>query len=120
MTDISWPSGVPEAPERDGYNEELRPNIASFEPEAGPPTSWRRSTVDSGLVSAAFIMTTAERDLFKTFYRTTLKDGSLPFSWDNPSYSSAARHLFDPKSPPSWQAIGADLWRVRVSFIRLA
>lgn len=120
MADATWPTTVPEEPENDDYDETFLPNEASFQPDVGPPTSWRRSTLDGGQISASIIMTTAERDFFKTFYRTTLKDGTRPFVWNNPAYSSAGRYKFAPSSPPRVSAIGAGLWRVRLSLIRLS
>lgn len=119
MSYPSWPSGVPSEPEQDGYAEDFAANLATFEPDVGPPTSWRRSTLDSGKIDATIIMTTAERDLFKTFFRTTLKDGSTPFLWTNPAYDAEATHIFDPKTPPQFRPIGASLWRVRLSIIRI-
>lgn len=120
MGDHSWPAGVPSEPEQAGYDEKLSINASAFEPEVGPPTTWRRSTLDGAAIKANIIMSTAERDLFKTWFRSTLKDGTRPFLWLNPAYSGEARHIFDPGNPPTFQAIGAALWRVGLQIIRLA
>ncbi len=120
MSDPSWPVDVPSEPESNDYRETLLPNVASFKPDVGPPTAWRRSTLDGGSIQASFVLTYAQRDSFKTFYRTTLKDGTLPFLWTNPAYGVSGRYLFDPENPPQFQSIGAALWRVGTAIIKLA
>jgi len=120
MGDYTWPEAIPSEPEQSGYEEKLSINAGIFEPDVGPPTMWRRSTLDGAAIKGNIIMTTAERDLFKTFYRTTLRDGTRPFLWTNPAYGVEARHIFDPGNPPTFQAIGAALWRVGLQIIRLA
>jgi hypothetical protein len=120
MADPTWPATIPSEPEQSGYDEKLAISSSIFEPDVGPPTTWRRSTADGAAIKATIIMTDAERDLFKTFYRSTLRDGSRAFNWTNPAYGSSARHLFDPGNPPVFVNIGAALWRVTLQIIRLA
>ncbi len=120
MGDHTWPVGVPYEPEQSDYDEKLAINAASFEPDVGPPTMWRRSTLDGADIKASIIMTNAEKALFHTWFRSTLKDGTRPFVWENPAYGVSKRHIFDPGNPPTYRNIGAALWRVGLSIIRLA
>lgn len=119
MSDPAWPGTVPYEPEIDGYDEEVRSNLSSFSPDVGPPTSWRRSTLDSSNVRATILMTGAEYTAFMMFFRTTLADGSLAFEWDNPAYSATGRYKFSPDQAPRRVPAGPDLWRVSFSAIRL-
>lgn len=120
MSDAVWPVSIPSEPEQGDYRETITPNLSSFTPDVGLPTSWRRSTLDSAEIQASFRLTYAQRDAFKTFFRDTLADGSRAFRWTNPAYGVEARYIFDPKSPPQFQPIGGALWRVGVSLIKVA
>lgn len=119
MSDASWPA-IPYEPEQSDYREVTTPNVSSFKPDVGPPTTYRRSTLDMVNIQATFVLTGAERATFLTFYRTTLQDGILPFLWTNPAFGASARYLFDPDNPPQWASAGFDLWRLTVSVIKLS
>ncbi len=115
-----WPSAtVPDGPEYDGYRRVGVTNEASFQPDVGPPTTWRRSTLNLSKVSASFVWNTTQRDAFDTFYQTTLKDGSLAFQWDNPAYSATGIYKFDPSNPPQEEAVGYEMWRVSIVVYKL-
>jgi hypothetical protein len=120
MVDAVWPSNVPHEPEQGGYGETIASNLASFSPDVGPPTTWRRSTIKSTKIQATILMTGAERDLFTTFFTDTLGDGALPFTWTNPAYGVSKRYTFDPGSPPQWASVGYDLYRVQLNIIKLS
>ena len=120
MSDPAWPtSTVPDAPEYNGYGSAVLSSESSFKPEVGPPTSWRRSTLEARKITASFAWTTTQRDAFYTFYFTTLKNGTVPFQWDNPAFSATGRYKFDSDNPPAEEAIGYEMWRVTVSVYRL-
>lgn len=119
MADATWPATLPEKPERDGYNEDVTPNVSSFDPDVGPPTAWRRSTLDGRKIRMSFVFTNSQRDTFLTFYRSTLFDGVRPFLWTNPSYGVEKRYLFDPKTPPAIESIGHEFWKIQVSVFKL-
>ncbi len=121
MADAAWPTGsVPFEPEQSGYSEEITSNLASFSPDTGMPSVWRRSTLQGSKVSATIIMSGTELAAFQTFFRTTLGDGSLPFTWTNPAYGVSKRWMFDPGSPPQWAAFGFDIYRVQLSILKLS
>ena len=56
MADPLWPASVPSDPEIGNYRESVISGNASFQPDAGPPTAWRMSTLDSLAVQASFIL----------------------------------------------------------------
>jgi hypothetical protein len=120
MADPSWPSTVPSEPEIGNYREAVISGNASFQPDTGPPTSWRMSTLDSIAVQASFILhSDTERDSFKAFFRTTLRDGQKKFIWDNPAYDVPGVYLFEPENPPQLTPVGPGRWRLGVSVIKL-
>lgn len=121
MVDAAWPTGsVPYEPEQSGYSEKVQSNLASFNPDVGPPSVWRRSTIKCTQISADILMSGAELAAFNTFFETTLLDGSLPFTWTNPRYGVSKRYMFDPSAAPQWDSIGFDLYRVRLTIIKLS
>lgn len=84
MPDASWPIGL-RSGGAFGVSGGPQSNIDSFQPEIGPSISRRKSTyaVRSYQVELTMI-NSAERDLFLTFFHTTLRDGNLPFLWVDP------------------------------------
>ena len=120
MSRPSWPTAtVPEKPEYSGYRDQRQRVTSSFQPDVGPPTHWRRSSLDFSRIQAGFVWTTTQRDAFYTFYNTTLQNGTLPFLWTNPAYGSEKLYVFDTQNPPEEEAVGYDVWRITVSVYRL-
>lgn len=84
MPDILWPTGMRSA---GGLNVSggMQSNLDVFAPDTGPPITRRKSTTVVKTYRVQFqAITRAERDIFYTFFHTTLKDGSLPFKWVDP------------------------------------
>lgn len=119
MATQAWPSTLPE-PEKGSYVEQPFQSSAIFEPDAGPPTTWRRLTLAATKLSMRFIFSSAQLAAFETFYRTTTLDGSLPFTWTNPRYGASYRYVFDPGSPPQVSDLGGSYWSVSVSLMKVS
>lgn len=84
MPDILWPTGMRAAGALN-VSGGMQANTASFTPDTGPPITRRRSTTVVKTYRISFeALSRAERDIFYTFFHTTLKDGSLPFKWVDP------------------------------------
>lgn len=81
---ISWPVGIPQSALLDGYEEEIMSNLAEFKPEIGMPLLSARASEEVELVRFTTIMTWTQYDTLKTFRKTTLKSGSLPFQRYHP------------------------------------
>ena len=85
MTTQVWPAaGVPAKPLFGSYDERLRSFTAEFQPDIGPPNRWPRSSKAMLEVSFRLFLTAAQRINLLTFYVTTCKSGSLPFTLDDP------------------------------------
>lgn len=80
----AWPVGLPQTPEYQAWSEKPQRNVATFQPEVGPPKQRRRSTANGAIAQAVFLMTDAQIAIFDTFYEDTLADGTIPFTWDHP------------------------------------
>jgi len=86
---INWPAGLPVTPVADGYQEE--PQIATIrtEMEMGTPKQRRRYTAVSDYLQCKFVLSKAQLETFRTFWRDTAKHGSLPFNWTHPTMKTA-------------------------------
>jgi hypothetical protein len=120
MVDAAWPTGtVPHEPEQTSYSEQIESNLASFKPDVGASSMWRRGTLPGTTIQCDILMVGTELAAFETFFRTTLGDGALPFTWTNPRYGVSKRYQFAPDQPPRWDSIGFDLYRVRLTMNKL-
>lgn len=81
------------------YSETPDTNFAEFQPEVGPPKRRRRMSISSDTIAFSLIMTTAEYANFLTFYRTTISDGTLPFTFPRPRTGSTETWNFVGKAP---------------------
>lgn len=121
MATAAWPGTIPSEPEQGSYSEQVVSNLGAFQPDVGPPTTLRRSTIKGTKIQAVFFMTSAELALFRTFFETTLGDGSLPFTWVNPIYGVSNKYMFDPNSPPNWAPLGpGSAFKVACTILKLA
>ena len=80
----AWPGDVNMNALRDTYTETPERNVASFPVEVGPAKERQRTSYSTDLVTFTGSYTKAEWASLKTFYRTTLLDGTQPFIFTNP------------------------------------
>lgn len=80
----SWPTDVPETPERSGYAEDRSQAMIESEVEVGPNHRRRRFTIDDEFIKAPFILDRDEAASLETFYFDTLKGGVEKFNWTHP------------------------------------
>lgn len=96
MTAQPWPTGVPQCPILNSVSEVPDRNVAEFVPEAGPPSTRRRTSIPTEVVGVELAMTYAQYEIFRAFYQDTLKDGALTFTYKDPVEAGAS-------SPPTAQ-----------------
>lgn len=114
MTD-AWPVTLPQCLNV-GYSEGLADNLIETQPDAGPPISRRRSTAGVRPLSGQMKMTRAQIATLKTFVHTTLMEGALPFTFDDPTATGGTLLVkFVKGSLPSWQQIGGGVYMVSIS-----
>lgn len=80
----SWPADLPQNILAQGYKGELPNNLLRTSMDVGPAQIRRRGTVAVEPVTGNILVTPAELATLKTFYETTLLDGSLRFRWRDP------------------------------------
>lgn len=113
-----WPSDVPSYALIDGYDESMEGNAVSFTPEVGPP-KWRRLfSTSSEVLSFSILMTAAQYASFLTFYRSTLKDGTKPFTMTHPRLQTTVTMRFMDK--PQIADAGPDSFRVSLKMRKSA
>lgn len=123
----AWPSTVPEVWSVD-ISGGPQSNKTAFEPEVGPLIDRRRaSAVARNYAVSVPGLTQAQYDAFVEFYHTTLKEGTLPFTYRDPFSTLEKTYKFGAGSPAYEESIdrpvGADytqgLYRVQFSVTRL-
>lgn len=110
----AWPGGVPEVELAGTFTEEIEDSRAEFNPEVGPPKRRQRTSVATARLSWEQHLTQTQFAALKTFYETTLLNGTLPFTRTHPSTGSTVTMTF--LAPPSRRNVmGADIYRVPFS-----
>ena len=81
---IDWPSELPQQPLIDGFNEE--PSSIKIRTEMDAAIAKQRPRFSTSAESRTFkmLMTNAQYQTFKTFYKDTLRSGSLEFNMQKP------------------------------------
>lgn len=69
---------------QDGFQIVYNDGRIVFRNDAGPPNIRRRFSSVTKSVSLSYELTKAQLDTFNTFYETTVKQGTLPFTMTNP------------------------------------
>lgn len=115
---IAWPTGVNLYAMTGSYSEKPDTNIAEFAPEVGPSKRRRRMSISSRVVSFTTRMTFAEYEIFDTWFRDTLKDGSLPFYRPRPRTGFVEQYIFDGDAPEAHDD-GFNLMQVQLQMKRM-
>lgn len=68
--------------------------------DQGPPTRRRKYAAIVREVDVPIVLTGTQRIAFDTFYRTTLRNGSLAFDWEDPVTDVTISFAF--RAPPRW------------------
>jgi hypothetical protein len=118
MATAAWPGTLPQSPKY-GFGEKKQVNVNSFTPDVGVPIITLRSTAACWNTTATFEMNDTQLAAFLTFYETTLKDGSLPFTWNHPRTAVNYTWIFDPDSPPQIVATTINFNSVDCKLVRL-
>ena len=99
----AWPSTLPQS-QFVGVTEQDADAVLRTDMDTGPPSRRNKYTAHIMNVSTEIVLTGAQKKVFDTFYRETLKNGSLSFTWDSPTDDSAVTYAF--KSPVRWTMTG--------------
>lgn len=115
--DATWPVLLPYKIMEDGYRE-LQPAGSALRSGVGygPDKQRNRYTTIHRPFSGMFEMTSAQLDIFWSFYRSTLGNGVLPFDGlPHLRTGETVNHRFNVSTPPQVQPNGWDSFLVSVS-----
>lgn len=113
-----WPATLPQALLRSGFGHALAADAIEFEPEIGPPMTRRRSTAAPEPISGAVQVDQAQFEVFRSFWRDTLRSGTLPFTWRHPISGEVVTMQFT-GGPPQTSPVSGGLFRVSLSLLIL-
>lgn len=107
----AWPDTLPCAFVRGTMSRALGENTLRSEMEVGPAKQRPRATSAPQPLSGTMKMDTAQLQAFTAFYRTTLLEGSLPFTF--PVFGENGVHqLCRFTKAPSWKDSAPNRWMV--------
>lgn len=84
MTNIMWPTSIPQLLRLDGQKAQRKNNVIRTQMDAGPSKARKRYTVSEKLFEGTIIVTEEERQILENWYRDTLGDGTLRFAMKDP------------------------------------
>lgn len=112
----TWPAALPERPLVNSLSVTAEPNVIEFESDVGVEHTRRRSTARRSTISCAFMLTRAQRDVFRTFFEQDLADGTLTYDWRDPVDGVTGTYKIRSHSVAP---VGGDAWRLTAQIRRL-
>ncbi len=86
----SWPASLPQKPAGRTWSGGAQNNQVAFEPDVGDDIVRRRGSAVAFEYSGRFsALTLTQVNTFKTFFHTTLSDGTATFTWTDPIYGDS-------------------------------
>lgn len=107
-----WPATLPQSLEIEGYTQSPADVLLRTAPDAGPAKVRRRFTAGIEPVKGKIMVTSTQLGYFRTFFDTTLFNGSLRFNWKDP-ITAAAKELRFTKQP-SWTPLGGTMYLINM------
>ena len=101
----TWPATLPQRLSSDASIQDDNSCVRS-DMDSGPASVRNRFTANTQSVKGSMILTGAQLVTFRTFFKTTLKNGSLSFNWIHPETEAAVVIRF--KAIPEWKCIKPD------------
>lgn len=100
-----WPAGLPQRL-LEGATVVDDESRAISDMDSGPSSVRNRFTAITQTAKGSMVLTGAQLETFYTFFRTTLKHGSLSFNWIHPFTEDACVIRF--KKKPEWACVKSD------------
>ena len=95
----AWPGTLPQK-QFVGLTETDVDAVLRTPMDSGPPSRRNRFAASMRFVRIPIILTGSQKQTFDTFFRTTLKNGSLEFDWEDPTTDATVSFAF--RGPPQW------------------
>jgi hypothetical protein len=98
----TWPAGLPQKPLINAYGETFANLTIASPVDDGPPKVRKFTTYAVDPYTFRFVITTAQRLTFETFYKTTVNGGADTFTWAHPITAASDTWRFNPTSTPKF------------------
>lgn len=112
MTIPAWDTNLPSNLLQRGYSESTSNVLLRSAMEVGPAKVRQRATRAIRSIKGQQLMDTAQIAYLKTFFNTTLENGSLRFSWTSPVDGGSVEMRF--VEPPSWSVASGGYYNVNI------
>ncbi len=112
----AWPTSLPQRVQLDS-TEAMADELIEHPSDTGPPITRLRSSAAADTFGCQLVLTAAQRTTLKTFVRTTLKGGSLPFTF--PAQHQAGTWLvrFTKAGLPQFSHFGPNAYRATCTML---
>lgn len=118
MTLSAWPSTLPQRLMRENNGFRFGENRVSFQPDQGAPLDRRTGTAGPDEFSGSVVLASPTLfTTFQTFFKTTLKQGTLPFTWTHPVTAAACTCKIIGR--PELAPVGGGAWRLQLTLLLL-
>ncbi|NIU01079.1 MAG: hypothetical protein GWN01_09185 [Nitrosopumilaceae archaeon] len=98
----TWPGSLPQK-QFAGLEDKDTPAVLRTPMDTGPSTRRNRFTAVKREVTVPLILDGTDRQTFDNFFRSTLKNGTLSFDWEDPVTDSTVTFAF--LGPPRWTLV---------------
>ncbi len=115
----NWPVSLQQKLEADGFNFRLGNTRVATEMDVGPAKVRSRFTDAVDVYDCQVTLDHDEIATFKTFYKTTLSNGSLPFLFNDPFTAVEEIFRFVPGQDPVIRPLGGRVYTLSMSWEKL-
>jgi hypothetical protein len=102
----TWPISLQSKLETNGFTKKLGDTTVSTDMGVGPAKRRARFTRGIDVYTCQVTLDFSEVQTFETFYKTTLGNGVLPFTFTDPFTETTSTYRFQPDSSPSIVPLG--------------
>lgn len=109
-----WPTSLPETFESKSYNSEVMPSYIESDMEFGPKKRRARFTGQQEKLAGSMVLSTAQVNTLREFYRVGTGGGVLSFSFVHPETKIPTMVRFD--GAPKMAHIGGEYFTAAIAF----
>lgn len=111
----AWPITLPQKLQRAGNSGSVGDGLVEYQPDYGPPIARVRTNAVVDMLGGNMNVSKTQLATLRSFYRSTLMQGALPFTFPDPEGGADLLVRFPKGKGPSWSEVGPDLYRVGIT-----
>lgn len=115
----AWPVTLPQQLLLSGASLGYGDALVEYAPDQGPSLTRRATTAVMRPLSGSFVLSDAQVTTWETFFRTTIMNGALPFTFPDPRTGTSLLVKFTKANPPSLVPLGGDNFRLTLMLMIL-